>query len=90
MPKRNPTIVHKTRYGEFVDLRSFDSLTGPDGLFTYLRKEGCHFRSSLFNNLGRDSVQLITAEYEYEVESALMASARRITRSDDGFVEEQG
>lgn len=88
MPGRSPTIVHKTHFGELVEVRRFNSLTGAEGLFGYLKKEGCRFRTSNFVRLGNDSVQLATSEYEYEVESALMASVRRISRGDDGSVEE--
>ena len=86
--QKSPTIVHKTHFGDLVEVRRFNSLTGAEGLFGYLRKEGCQFRTSTFYHLGDDSVQLATSEYEYEVESALMASVRRISRGDDGSVEE--
>lgn len=88
MARKNPTIVYKTRFGEPVDTRRFNTLTGKEGVFEYLRSEGCHFRTSIFNRLGEDSVQLATPDNEYEVESALLDSVQRITRNCDGSFQE--
>ena len=36
----------------------------------WLRSEGCRFSNNLFYNLGNDSVEITTMEFEYEIEAA--------------------
>lgn len=53
-----------------VETKRFRTSQGKDGAMAWLRSEGCRFSNNLFYNLGNDSVEITTMEFEYEIEAA--------------------
>jgi len=79
--KSQPVIIYKSRMGIPVETRRFRTSQGKDGAMAWLRSEGCRFSNNLFYNLGNDSVEITTMEFEYEIEAApLGVSATRRKR----------
>ena len=42
----------------------------------WLRSEGCKFSNDDLSNLGNDSVELLTEDYEYSIEAAINTERR--------------
>lgn len=65
MAHRQPLLIFKTQNGKPVCMRRFPSTTKAR---EWLREEGCRFANGDFLHLGTDSVELVTEQFEYEIE----------------------
>lgn len=72
---RQPLLIYKTRNGIPVPpVRHFSSTAKAK---KWLRNEGCKFSNKDFYNLGTDVVELVTDEFEYEIEIDIEPVRRR-------------
>jgi len=77
--KRQPLLVFKTRNGNPVTTRHFSSTLKAE---KWLREEGCKFSRRDMLHIGDDDkVELVTEEYEYEIEADI-EPARRTKRGE--------
>ena len=60
-----------------VETKRFRTSQGKDGAMAWLRSEGCRFSNNLFYNLGDESIEITTMEFEYEIEAAPMGVGAR-------------
>lgn len=71
---RQPLLIFKTKNGNPVCMRRFTSTVKAK---KWLRSEGCRFSNKDLDNLGEDSVELVTEEYEYGIEADIEPQRRR-------------
>jgi len=71
---RQPLLIFKTKSYKPVCMRRFSSTKKARD---WLRSEGCSFSNKDLANLGTDSVELVTEEYEYEIEADIEPVRRR-------------
>ena len=74
MKKRQPLLIFKTRNGNPVCMKRFTTSTKAR---QWLREEGCKFSNKDLVDIGNDSVELVTEEYEYEIEVDIEPVRRR-------------
>ena len=72
--RRQPLLIFKTKNGNPVCMKRFRSTAKARA---WLRSEGCRFSNKDLANLGNDSVELVTEEYEYEIEEDIEPVRRR-------------
>jgi len=68
-----PLIIHKTKSYRLIAIRRFRSTAEA---MRWLRSEGCKFSNDDLSNLGNDSVELLTEDYEYSIEAAINTERR--------------
>ena len=69
-----PLIIYKTNCGKPVQTRRFKSTAEA---VRWLRSEGCRLSNGLLGNLGDDSIELLTEDFEYEIQADLRKNGRR-------------
>ena len=72
---RQPLLILKTKNGTPIPpmMHFYSTREAKD----WLRKEGCRFSNGDLAQLGDDVVELVTAEYEYEIERDIEPERRR-------------
>ena len=71
---RQPLLIFKTKNGNPVCMKRFSSTRKAS---QWLRSEGCRFTQKDLTDIGNDSVELVTEEYEYEIEGDIEPQRRR-------------
>ena len=71
---RQPLLIFKTKNGNPVCMKRFSSSSKAK---RWLREEGCRFSNKDLYFLGEDSVELVTEDYEYEVEADIEPVRRK-------------
>lgn len=71
---RQPLLIFKTKNGNPVCMKRFSSTRKAS---QWLRSEGCRFTQQDLTDIGNDSVELVTEEYEYEIEGDIEPVRRR-------------
>ena len=71
---RQPLLIFKTKNGNPVCMKRFSSTRKAS---QSLRSEGCRFTQQDLTDIGNDSVELVTEEYEYEIEGDIEPVRRR-------------
>ena len=74
MRRRQPLLIFKTKNYNPVCMKRFSTSRAA---MEWLRSEGCRFSNKDFTNLDNDSVELVTEEYEYEIEVDIEPTRRR-------------
>lgn len=69
-----PLIIYKTSCGKPVCTRRFKSTAKA---VKWLRSEGCTFSNGFLGNLGDDSIEMLTENYEYAIEVDPRQGGRR-------------
>lgn len=72
--RRKPLLIFKTKNGNPVCMKRCSSTAKARA---WLRAEGCRFSNKDLARLGTDSVELVTEEYEYEIEEDIEPERRR-------------